>query len=74
MIDNATLPDTDSNGVIDVLQSNRQALSLITGVSGGPGCSIGNTDSAYFDPLFIALATGSLGLLGRRRLKQRLKT
>ena len=74
VIDNATLPDTDSNGVIDVLQSNRQALSLITGVSGGPGCSIGNTDSAHFDPLFIALATGSLGLLGRRRLKQRLKT
>ena len=63
----ANLPDTDGDGIIDVLDQQAAGADFITGLNGGFGCSLQPAGSSRFDPLLAMLAVASLGILGRRK-------
>jgi len=69
VLSNANLPDADNNGTPDFIEANAPAAALefITGISGGPGCSIIDGKPSKFDPLLLLLAGASVTFLRRRR-------
>jgi len=67
VLNDVTLPDTNSNGTPEVFESIGDLPMLVTGVSGGFGCSLMAGDPAKPDPLLLLLATTSLVGLVRRR-------
>ena len=71
VLSNANLPDSNNNGTPDIIDVDVAAATpgFITGVSGGPGCSIIDGNSSKFDPLLFLLAAASTTILGRRKAK-----
>lgn len=66
-----SLPDADSDGIPDVLDSDR-VLGLITGVSGtGVGCSILPGQPSATDPLLPLVLLTFMGLIARRAHRRR---
>ena len=69
VLNSLSLPDADGDGIVDVRDVSIDTPSLITGVSGGFGCSVSPTPTSKIDPLLALLAVASFGLVGRRRPK-----
>ena len=80
VLSNANLPDANGNGTPDFIEADTDAITVdvaepqvfVTGVAGGPGCSIVDGKPSKFDPLLALLAAASAIVLRRR--KPRIKT